>query len=64
LLAVQMLSSLPTITTTNDSHHLALQVLPQSEEFLSSSLALVVHLRTPSMRLYLAVNFELMLNMV
>jgi hypothetical protein len=64
VLVEPMLSSPPTITTTNDSHRLALQVLPQSEEFLSSSLALVVHLRTHLMYRWLAANFELMLNMV
>jgi hypothetical protein len=64
LLAEPMLSSPPMIITTNDSNHSALQVLQQQEECPSSSLALVVHLRTHLTHLYLAANFGPMLNMV
>jgi hypothetical protein len=63
LLVEQMLSSPPMITTTNDSNHWAHQELQQQEGYLSSSLVLAVHLRTPLIHLCLAANFELMLNM-
>jgi hypothetical protein len=63
LLVEPMLSSPPMITTTNDSNHLAQQALQQWEEYLSSSLALAVHLRIPLIHLCLAANFGPMLNM-